>query len=99
MIDGSCEAAEQDHHHRGGRCGTADRSPQLTSVEGNMLTRYAEAYRFYRYRRALNFGAALDRLVRPLNDTLDYTGIITNRRKYVLLFFLREMAERKRSFW
>ncbi|MGC2363646.1 MAG: tyrosine-type recombinase/integrase [Candidatus Sulfotelmatobacter sp.] len=47
----------------------------------------------------MNFGAALDRLVRPLNDTLDYTGIITNRRKYVLLFFLREMAVRKRSFW
>jgi integrase len=47
----------------------------------------------------MNFGAALDRLVRPLNDALDYTGIITNRRKYVLLFFLREMAERQRSFW
>jgi hypothetical protein len=76
-----------------------DRSPQLTSVEKNMLTRYAEAYRFYRYGRTMDFGAALDRLVRPLNDTLDYTGIITNRRKYVLLFFLREMAERKRSFW
>jgi integrase len=76
-----------------------DRSPQLTSVERNMLTRYAEEYRFYRYGRTMNFGAALDRLVRPLNDTLDYTGIITNRRKYVLSFFLREMAERKRSFW
>jgi integrase len=76
-----------------------DRSPQLTSVETNMLTRYAEEYRFYRYGRTMNFGAALDRLVRPLNDTLDYTGIITNRRKYVLLFLLREMAERKRSFW
>ena len=47
----------------------------------------------------MNFGAALDRLIRPLNDTLDYTGIGTNRRKYVLLFFLREIAERKRSFW
>jgi len=76
-----------------------DCSPQLTAVEKNMLTRYAEAYKFYRYGRTMNFGAALDRLVRPLNDTLDYTGIITNRRKYVLLFFLREMAERKRSFW
>jgi integrase len=76
-----------------------DRSPQLTSVERKMLTRYAEAYRFYRYGRTMDFGAALDRLVRPLNDTLDYTGIITNRRKYVLFFFLREMAERKRSFW
>jgi len=76
-----------------------DRSPQLTSVEKNMLTRYAEAYRFYRYGRTMTFGAALDRLVQPLNDTLDYTGIITNRRKYVLLFFLREMTERKRSFW
>ena len=41
----------------------------------------------------------LDRLVRPLNDALDYTGIRTLFRKYVLLFFLREMAERKRSFW
>ncbi len=43
--------------------------------------------------------ASLNRLVQPLNDTLDYTGIKTNHRKYVLLFFLREMAERKRSFW
>jgi hypothetical protein len=75
-----------------------DRSPQLTSVETNMLTRYAEAYRFYRYGRTMNFGADLDRLVRPLNNALDYTGIITNRRKYVLLFFLREMAERKTIF-
>ncbi len=57
-----------------------DRSPQLTSVETNMLTRYAEEYRFYRYGRTMNFGAALDRLVRPLNDTLDYTGIISNSR-------------------
>ena len=40
-----------------------DRSPQLTSVETNMLTRYAEEYRFYRYGRTMNFGAALDRLV------------------------------------
>jgi integrase len=47
----------------------------------------------------MDFGAAFDRLVRPLNDTLDYTGIGTNKRKYVLLFFLREMAERERSFW
>jgi len=76
-----------------------DRSPQLTSVEKNMLTRYAEAYKFYRYGRTMNFGGALDRLVRPLNDALDYTGITTYRRKYVLLFFLREMAERQGSFW
>ena len=76
-----------------------DRSPHLTRVETNMLTRYAEAYKFYRYGRTMDFGAALNRLVRPLNDVLDYTGIITNRRKYVLLFLLREMAERKRPFW
>jgi hypothetical protein len=31
--------------------------------------------------------------------TLDYTGIGTTKPKYVLLFFLWEMAERKRSFW
>jgi integrase len=47
----------------------------------------------------MDFGETLDRLVRPLNDALDYTGIRTLFRKYVLLFFLREMAERKRSFW
>jgi len=64
-----------------------------------MLTRYAEAYRFYRYGRTMDFGQALERLVKPLNDTLDYTGIRTYFRKYVLLFFLREMAERRRSFW
>jgi integrase len=76
-----------------------ERSPHFTRVERDTLARYAEAYRFYRYGRTMDFGADLDRLVRPLNDTLDYTGIGTNKRKYVLLFFLREMAERKQSFW
>jgi hypothetical protein len=63
-----------------------DRSAHLTPVEKNTLTRYAEAYRFYRYGRTIDFGAALERLVRPLNDALDYIGIGTNKRKYVLLF-------------
>jgi hypothetical protein len=76
-----------------------DRSSSLTAIEEDMLARYAEAYRFYRYGRTMDFGQTLDRLVKPLNDTLDYTGIRTYFRKYVLLFFLREMAERRRSFW
>ena len=53
-----------------------------------MLTRYAEAYRFYRYGRTMDFGETLARLVKPLNDALDYTGIRTLFRKYVLLFFI-----------
>jgi integrase len=76
-----------------------DRSSVLTAAEEDMLTRYAEAYRFYRYGRTMDFGQTLDRLVKPLNDALTYTGIRTYFRKYVLLFFLREMAERRRSFW
>jgi integrase len=76
-----------------------NRSSALTPVEEDMLTRYAEAYRFYRYGRTMDFGETLDRLVRPLNDALDYTGIRTLHRRYVLLYFLREMAERRRSFW
>jgi integrase len=76
-----------------------DRATPLTTDEEDMLTRYAEAYRFYRYGRTMDFGPSLNRLVQPLNDALDYTGIKTGHRKYVLLFFLREMAERKRSFW
>ena len=76
-----------------------DRSAALTDVESEMLTRYAEAYRFYRYGRTMDFGPSLDRLVSPLNDVFDYTGIKTEKRRYVLLFFLREMANRNRSFW
>lgn len=76
-----------------------DRSSALTAAEEDMLTRYAEAYRFYRYGRTMDFGETLDRLVKPLNDALDYAGIRTLFRKYVLLFFLREIAERKRAFW
>jgi hypothetical protein len=76
-----------------------DRSGALTASEEGMLTRYAEAYRVYRYGRTMDFGQTLDRLVKPLNDALTYTGIRTYFRKYVLLFFLREMAERRRSFW
>lgn len=76
-----------------------DQSPALSAAEADMLTRYAGAYRFYRYGRTMDFGPVLDRLVRPLNDALDYTGIRTLLRKYMLLFLLREMAERKRAFW
>jgi integrase len=76
-----------------------DRSSALTAAEEDMLKGYAEAYRFYRYGRTMDFGQTLDRLVKPLNDALNYTGIRTYFRKYVLLFFLREMAERRRSFW
>ena len=76
-----------------------DRSSALTAVEEDMLTRYEEAYRFYRYGRHMDSGPELDRLVRPLNDALDYIGIRTLHRRYTLQFLLREMAERQRSFW
>ncbi|AXC10043.1 hypothetical protein ACPOL_0676 [Acidisarcina polymorpha] len=58
-----------------------DRASPLTIVEEDMLTRYAEAYRFYRYGRTMDFGPSLNRLVQPLNDALDYTGIKTGHRK------------------
>jgi hypothetical protein len=48
---------------------------------------------------AEDFGIALDRLVRPLNDTFDYTGIKTLQRRYTLFFFLREIEKRGRPFW
>jgi hypothetical protein len=76
-----------------------DRSASLTAVEQDMLARYTEAYRFYRYGRTMDFGPTLDRLVRPLNDVFGYTSIKTQLRRYVLHFFLREMAERNSSFW
>jgi len=58
-----------------------DRSPALTPVESDMLTRYAETYRFYRYGWTIDFGPSLDRLIRPLNDVFDYTGIKGHVRK------------------
>ncbi len=48
-----------------------ERSAALTAVEGDMLTRYTEAYRFYRYGCTMDFGPSLDRLIRPLNDVFD----------------------------
>ena len=45
-----------------------DRSPQLARVERDVLTRYAKEYRFYRYGRTMNFGAALDRLIRSVGE-------------------------------
>lgn len=76
-----------------------DRSPVLTSAESKMLTNYAEAYRFDRHGRTMDFGRTLNRLIRPLNDTFDYTGIKTNQRRYTLFYFLREIARRGRPFW
>jgi integrase len=76
-----------------------DRQGELSVAEADVLTRYAEAYRFYRFGRTMDFGPVLDRIIRPLNDALDYAGCKTGIRRYVLLFFLRETAERKRTFW
>ena len=49
-----------------------DRSGELSAAEADMLTRYAEAYRFSRYGRTMDFGPVLDRIVQPVNDALDY---------------------------
>lgn len=76
-----------------------DRSGALSAAEQDMLTRYAEAYRPYRYDRTIDFGLVLDRLMQPLNDVLDHIGTKTGKRRYVLLFFLRQTVERKRAFW
>jgi hypothetical protein len=64
-----------------------DRSGSLTAIEQDRLPLCAEAYRFHPYGRRMDFGPELDRLV-PLNDVLDYTGIITLHRKYTLVFLL-----------
>ena len=76
-----------------------DRSPALTSAERKTLANYAEAYRFDRHGRTMDFGTILNRLIRPLNDTFDYTGIKTNQRRYTLFYFLRETERRGRPFW
>lgn len=51
-----------------------DRQGELSVTEADVLTRYAEAYRFYRFGRTMDFGPVLDRIIRTLNDALDYTG-------------------------
>jgi integrase len=76
-----------------------DRSKSLTKAELKMLDNYAEAYRFYRYGRTMDFGSILDRLVRPLRDVFDYTGIPTAHKRHTLHFLLREMQRRKSPFW
>jgi integrase len=76
-----------------------DRSSVLTDAEQELLTRYAEAYRVAQRGPKMDFGRVLDRLLQPLNETLDYIGIKNTHRRYVLLFMLREMAVRRCSFW
>jgi len=76
-----------------------DRSPILTSVEEELLARYEDAYRVAQRGPRMDFGGLLDRLLQPLNETLDHTNIRTSQRRYVLLFMLREMTARRRSFW
>ena len=51
-----------------------DRCAMLTAGEEDLLTRYAEAYRFYRYGRTMDFGPSLNRLVQPLNDNKTATA-------------------------
>lgn len=76
-----------------------DRSQVLTSAESKMLRNYVEAYRFDRHGRTMAFGRTLNRLIRPLNDTFDYTGIKANQRRYTLFYFFREIERRGRPFW
>ena len=71
----------------------------MTMITPSYLGETIEYSSLHACRSTLEDPKTLDRLVKPLNDALDYTGIRTLFRKYVLLFFIREMAELRRTFW
>jgi integrase len=77
-----------------------DRSPALTDAEraslGSLIKCFDAHHPFWPEHAREN----LDRLLRPINDVLDYLAIHNvHRRRLITNTLLREMHDRRQSFW
>src|SRR6266852_5617512 len=76
-----------------------DRSPGLRLHEVTQLHQLIERFGRSATIRPQGGQDALARLLRPLNDTLDYTGAAGWARRGVITLLLRQMHERQMTFW
>ena len=71
----------------------------LTAAEAAALTEYVRNYDAATHEKPAGFYTVMQRLIRPMEDVLAHTALRLSHRGFVVLFLLREMARRGRSFW
>jgi hypothetical protein len=76
-----------------------DRLEELRPAEAEALKKYICNYSSERNKKQPQLYAALHRLVRPLEDVIAHTALLKKSHGYVILFLIREVARRDRSFW
>jgi integrase len=76
-----------------------DRGAALSPTESAALKEYARNYTAATHIKPPDFYTIVQRLIRPLEDVLIHTGLRITLREFTILFLLREMARRDRSFW
>jgi len=76
-----------------------DRLEELRPAEAEALKKYIRNYASERSKKQPQLYTALHRLVRPLEDVIAHTALLKKSHGYVILFLIREMARRDRSFW
>ncbi|MGA9774245.1 MAG: tyrosine-type recombinase/integrase [Blastocatellia bacterium] len=76
-----------------------DRQHTLSTAEAAVLRKYVRSYDGSTHEKPSEFHHILHRLLCPLEDVLDYTIAPDKHRGFLLLYLLREMSGRRRSFW
>jgi hypothetical protein len=72
-----------------------DRNPTLTSTEVRALTRHAHEH----HPAKATLHDRVRRLIEPVEDLFSHTKLRLNVRPFLILYLLREMSRRGRSFW
>ncbi len=76
-----------------------DRFAGLRPAEAAALKEYARNYTAATHEKPPGFYTTVQRLIRPLEDVLAHTALRLRNREFVVLYLLREMSRRGRSFW
>ena len=76
-----------------------DTHPALTAHERLALKGYMDRYESGNPNHPPQFHAAESRLIVPIQDVLDWTGLAKSTRFRAINYLFREMYRRRRSFW
>ena len=76
-----------------------DTHPALTAHERLALKGYMDRYESGNPNHPPQFHAAASRLIVPIQDVLDWTGLAKSTRFRAINYLFREMYRRRRSFW
>ena len=76
-----------------------DRRSTVTRSEGAFLSKYTDAYSKNQRAQTPAFHGRVDRLMKPIEDVLEYIDARAACRPWTLAYILRETANRRRTIW